>query len=123
MIPSIAAIWAALMIVFPWWAASLLSNVVIIATEHINRHATAGWLSVLPQTLPLIVIAQFCLFRAFNGAPHWMWAWAVFALGNATMRLVAVGMFGTDGMGNWLRVIAGVVIMLGGALFMKSGLR
>lgn len=107
----------------PWWLASLISNAVIIATEYLNRHAIGGWGTVLPKTIPLIIIAQFCLFKAFNGAPHWMWAWAVFTVGNGFMRVGAVSMFGEDGIGSWPRVIVGVTGMAACALFMKTGLR
>lgn len=106
-----------------WWIASLVSNVAIIATEYLNRHATGGWLSVLPQTFPLIVVAQFCLFLAFNGAPHWFTAWAFFTIGNSVMRVGAVAVQSDHGVGNWWLVSAGVFVMVGGSGLLKTGLR
>lgn len=108
---------------FPWWAASLISNLAIIMTEYLNRHHVGSWMTVLPQTLPLIVVAQFCLFRAFNGAPHWMIAWAVFTIGNSAMRVSAVSFMDGHSVASWWSVIGGVAIMVGGALLMKTGLR
>jgi hypothetical protein len=116
-----ATVWAAAFL--PWWAASLISNAAIIATEYTNRYATGGWGSVLPRTLPLIIVAQFCLFRTFNGASHWMWAWAVFTVGNSFMRVGSLAAFGDEAVGSWPKVITGVCIMVSGALFMKMGLR
>lgn len=106
-----------------WWMASLGSNVAIIATEYLNRNAVGGWASVLPQTAPLIFVAQFCLFRAFNGAPHWLMAWAVFSIGNAIMRVAAVGFFNPGEVSSWPSVFVGTLIMVGGAFVLKGGLR
>ncbi len=105
-----------------WWVASLISNVAIILTEYLNRHATGGWTSVLPQTAPLIILAQFCLFRAFNDAPHWFTAWAVFTVGNSIMRVSAVGLFG-EKVGNWPLAAASIAIMMGGAFILKTALK
>lgn len=104
-----------------WVLASLVSNVAIIATEYLNRHAEGGWLSVLPQTLPLIIVAQFCLFKAFNGANHWLWAWAVFTVGNSIMRVAAVHFTGSH-VESWPVVLAGIAAMMGGAAVLKMGL-
>ena len=105
-----------------WWVASLISNLAIICTEYLNRTATGGWVTVLPQTAPLIIVAQFCLFRAFNGAPHWMLAWAVFTVGNSIMRVAAVGLFG-DKVSNWPLASFAIGIMMGGAFLMKTALK
>ena len=105
----------------PWWAASILSNVAIMYVEHTNRGATGGWLSVLPLTFIPIVVAQFCLFRAFNGAPHWLYAWAVFAVGNAVMRLGLVKVLGEQ-VGSWPLALAAVTIIMLGSVLMKTAL-
>lgn len=105
-----------------WWIASLISNVAIIWTEYINRHATGTWASVLPQTFFLIVIAQYCLFRAFNGASHWFMAWAVFTVGNSIMRVSAVGLMGEE-VKSWPLALAAIAVMMGGAFLMKTALK
>ncbi len=108
--------------IIPWWGASLLANVSIMFVEYYNRVSPGGWASALPYTITPIVIAQWCLWRSFSGGPHWMTAWAVFTLGNAVMRLVAVAAFGPDKVGNWYLTSAGVAIMIIGSLTLKRGL-
>ncbi len=104
-----------------WVVASLVANVAIIVTELLNRGATGGWMSVLPKTAPLILVAQFCLFRAFNGAPHWLMAWAVFTVGNSAMRIMTVRFFG-EPVANWYYAIFGIAVMIGGAFLVKESL-
>lgn len=106
-----------------WWMASLLSNVAIIMVEYINRTATGGFISVLPKTFLLIILAQFCLFRAFNGAPHWMIAWVVFAVGNSLMRVVSVNFMAGHEVANWYYTGGGCAVMMAGAYLVKSGMR
>lgn len=108
---------------FPWWVASLVSNLAIIATEYINRSARGSWLEVLPQTVPLIVLAQYCLFVNFNGAPHWMTAWAVFAVGNSIMRVAAVQTLAPGEISSWPHALSGILVMIVGAFLVKSGLK
>lgn len=104
-----------------WWAASLISNACIMAIEYMNRQAQGGWLEVLPQTAPFIILAQFCLFRAFNDAPHWMVAWLVFALGNNTMRVTLVYATGQP-IASWPLILAGVAGMIASSYVLKQGL-
>lgn len=106
----------------PWWIASIISNVAIIWTEYQNRNALGGWVSVLPITGPAILVAQYCLFRAFNDAPHWFLAWVVFTVGNSIMRVSAVGFFG-DKVGNWPLALTSITIMIGAAFMMKTALK
>lgn len=106
----------------PWWVCSLVANATIIATEYLNRTATGGWLSVLPATAPLIFVAQWCLFQAFNGASHWLWAWAFFTIGNSIMRVVAVYALAGQDVANWFYVGGGISVMLLGAFLLKEGL-
>ncbi len=104
-----------------WWVASLISNVCIIVIEYLNREADGTFWDVLPRTALPIGIAQFCLFQSFNGAPHWMMAWVVFILGNATMRVVMVQVTGQP-ISSWSLILAGVAIILGGSFVLKQGL-
>ncbi len=105
-----------------WWIASLISNVSIILTEYLNRTGDGNWVSVLPKTLPLIILAQWCLFRAFNGAPNWMIAWMMFTIGNAIMRVIAVNFMAGHEVGNWYYTLCGVSVMIAGSFLVKSGL-
>jgi hypothetical protein len=105
----------------PWWIYSLVSNVAIIATEYTNRVATGNWLSVLPTTIPMIIIAQYCLFRTFNDAPHWFIAWGVFTVGNSVARVMGVGFFG-ESVANWPLAMAAIGVMMAGALLLKRAL-
>ena len=108
----------------PWWIMSVVANVAIIATEYMNRTAPAGagWGPTLLKTAPLILLAQFCLFRAFNGAPHWFTAWAVFTVGNSIMRVGAVSL-SDDSVGNWPLATLAVGIMVSGAFVLKTALK
>ncbi len=106
----------------PWWVAGLISNACIMAIEYLNRQASGSWLEVLPQTAPFIILSQFCLFLAFNGAPHWMVAWLVFALGNSTMRVGLVYATGQP-VGNWPLMLAGVMGMIASSYVLKLGLK
>lgn len=105
-----------------WWVFCLISGLAVIWTELIYRGTTGTWLSTLPQTAPLILIAQFGLFRAFNEAPHWFLAWAVFCVGSSIMRASAVGLFG-DKVSNWPLALVSIAIMLSGAFLMKTALK
>ena len=105
-----------------WWIASLISNLAIICTEYLNRTGDGGWVSVLPRTVPLIIVAQFCLFRAFNGAPNWMVAWMVFSIGNAIMRVVAVNFMAGHEVGNWYYALTGIGVMMAGGFLVKNGM-
>ncbi len=105
-----------------WWIFCIIANVAIIATEYQNRQAVGSWWSILPQTAPLIVVAQYALFRAFNEAPHWFLAWAVFTVGNSIMRVSAVGLMG-EKVGSWPLAAAAIGIMMGGAFLMKTALK
>ena len=105
----------------PWWVASLMSNVAIIATEYLNRVSPS--LSVaLPRTIPFIIVAQLCLYQAWNGAPHWMMAWVVFVIGNASARILSVYAFAEHEIASWPLLLGGVAVMLGGSLIIKQGL-
>ena len=108
----------------PVWAIyALISNAAIIWTEYLNRSARDGWLEVLPQTAPLILLAQFCLFKAYNGAPQWLTAWMVFAIGNSVMRVLSIQMFAAGEISSWVRTLVGIGVMIAGAFLVKGGLK
>lgn len=108
----------------PWWAASLLANVAVIAIEWINHAGGYGsWPRTLLRTGPLIVVAQWGLYRAFSTADHWLWAWAVFTIGNAVMRVAANGLLAGNQVGSWGHVMTGIAVMILGSLVLKGGLR
>jgi len=71
----------------PWWAASLASNVAIIATEYINR-TSPSFGAAISKSWALILFAQVCLFISYNGAPSLLAAWVTFTVGNSFVRLV-----------------------------------
>lgn len=105
----------------PWWVFSLVSNVAIIFTEYSNRTIDGGWTAALPITIVPIVLAQFCLYHSFNGAPHWMLAWATFTVANSIMRVAMVHFFGGE-IASIHHVVLGCCVMVGGAFLMKEGL-
>ncbi len=107
----------------PWYLASLLSNVCIILVEYINRGAEGNFWNVLPYTAVPILLAQWCLFVSWNGAPHWMTAWVVFVIGNSIMRLVGVQLGAEHEISQWPHVLLGVTVMLAGSMLVKEGLR
>lgn len=108
----------------PWWAASLLSNVCIMCVEYMNHAGGYGSFSAtFLRTAPLILVAQWGLYRAFSGAEHWLIAWAVFTVGNSIMRVSAVYTLQGDEVGNWFQVMTAIGIMMGGAFLLKGGLR
>lgn len=107
----------------PWWAYSIAANAAIIRTEYVNRHAHGGWAEALPDTWYLIALAQLSLYYSFNGAPHWMTAWAFFSVGNALMRAMAVNWTAGHEVSSWAAVSVGIAAMLAGSLVLKAGLR
>ena len=109
---------------YAWILASLTANAAIIATEYLNRNGD-GLVSTMSRTWPLILLAQTMLFISFNrntGASHWFAAWAVFTIGNAMMRISAVAYTTPQEVASWTHVTLGIAAMIGGALFMKTGL-
>ena len=118
------ALVTAVLAAIPWWACSILSNVSIIAVEYLNRYSGGGsWLLALRYTWPLIILAQWCLWRSWSAAPHWLTAWMVFTVGNSLMRVAAVGLFGAGEVASWHRVVAGIGTMVLGSFILKGGLR
>lgn len=105
----------------PWWAASLVANVTIIAVEYLNRTQPDLW-SALVRTWPLILVAQVCIFWAWNGAPSLLLAWAVFFVGSSLARLVMVtGVLGESYQAGW--VLLGITLLGLGSLAIKQGVQ
>ena len=107
----------------PWYAAAVLASFCIMVVEYVNRHADGTFLSMLPYTLVPIMLAQWCLFTTWNGAPHWLTAWAVFAVGSSMMRVMAVHLFAGQEVTSWPFIMAGITVMLVGSQLVKEGLR
>lgn len=95
-----------------WVAISLLSNVAIIWTEYLNRQSPS-WPAALRYTLPLIVVAQACLWYSYRHAPALLMAWIVFTVGNSAVRLtMAATVLGEPFHGRWA-VLAAALMVLG----------
>jgi len=107
-----------------WIATAMLANACIIATEFLNRNHSGTWLTVLPTTAPLIIVAQFALFWTWNTAPSWYAAWIVFTVGNSLTRAAAIASTSSAGeIASWPTVVLGVSIMLTGSAVLKLGIR
>jgi hypothetical protein len=100
-----------------------MANCAIIGIEYVNRVSPGGWQNALPASLPLIVIAQWCLYLAYSGASHWLIAWAMFVIGSSVVRVVAVHTLAGHEVSSWPYVLLGITGMLLSALAMKEGLR
>lgn len=105
-----------------WVLFSLMANACIMWVEYANRYLAGDtWLSVLQWTALPIVVAQFGLYKAFNGAPHLLAAWLVFTIGNCAMRLALVHFWTREGFAWWGTL--GAVLMIAGAYVVKEALR
>jgi hypothetical protein len=106
---------------FPWWAASIAANATVIGIELINRHGGYGsFSSALVRTFPLIMLAQFLLYRSMSGAPSWLIAAAVFSFGTAAMRVCAAWGIGERVS---LQAVLGLAVMLVGMMVVKAAPR
>ena len=79
-------------------------------------------MAALWRTAPAIVFAQWLLFRAFNGAPHLLVAWATLTIGTSVMRVAAVKITGMP-VESWPMVLFGITGMIGFSFVLKEGLR
>lgn len=103
----------------PFWVASIVANVAIISCEYVNR-TSVDLSSALVRTWPLIIVAQVCLWAAWNGAPSLYVAWGIFFLGSSLARLTLVTMV----LGEPVRlpwIILGVGLMGVGSFVLKLG--
>jgi len=107
----------------PWWAWSILANLGISGIEYVNHAGGYGtWAVTLLRTGPLIVITQYSLYRAFSGTDHWLIAWAVFTIGNVVTRTAAVALLTPEQVTGWGAALAGIAIMVVGAMIVRNGL-
>ena len=80
--------WLTSMPSIPWWAASLVANATICRTEYLNRTLPVDtFADALPHTWWLILLAQWGLWNAWNGAPSMLTAWVCFTTMNSILRL------------------------------------
>lgn len=105
-----------------WWVWSILANFGIASIEYTNRtlgqSGAAFFTYVLPITLLPIIFTQYALFKSWSTAPTLMLAWVTFATGNMLLRL---GTSWVAGEPPSLLTVAGVGLVLAGALAIKGG--
>ncbi len=103
----------------PWWAASLVATGSIFRIEMVNRLSKAEtFLEQMGLIWWLVLIAQWGLFRAWQGAPSMMTAWAWFFVVNVSLRIISVHYFVGEPMN--LKVWVGIALIMGGALLVKT---
>jgi len=101
----------------PWWVASGLANVAIGVIEYVNRTGGyASYIQLLKVTGPFILLANWCLWQSWSGAPSLMTAWVVFSSGNIMIRLATSYWIGEQPN---LMVWSGVMMVVGGSYLIK----
>ena len=105
----------------PWWVYGLVANVMFIGVEYFSRSHPTFW-AAAPFLLPCQVIGVYCLFHAWNGAPHWLTAWAIFTLGGTVLRTAAVASFAGSEVTNWPLALFCIGGILGFGQLLKSAL-
>jgi hypothetical protein len=105
-----------------WWMASLFANVNIAAVEYLNRTGHySSFADALLRTAPLIVLAQYGLWKCWDGAPSMMLAWAFFTAGNLGLRLLSNQFLVGEGL-TWTTG-AGVVLVASGVQMVRIGMK
>ena len=102
-----------------WWVWGVGANIAIGLVEAMNRTSDDTYMVTLTRTAPLILLAQWGLFRAYNGAPTLMAAWCIFTLGNTIVRLTMTTWLVNEPL-SWY-TYAGVTLITGGALLINLG--
>lgn len=114
------ALLAATLAATPWWVASLVANGSIAWIEYMNRAGGyANFRETLWHTGPIILLAQWGLYRAWSGAPSFMFAWAFFSAINLVLRLASNHFLVAEPLS--IRGWAGVTFMFVGAYMVKTG--
>jgi hypothetical protein len=105
-----------------WWAASLLANANIAIVEYLNRTGNySSFGEAVCRTGIFIVLAQYGLWRCWDGAPSFMLAWAFFTAGNLGLRLLSNQFLVGEGL-SWTAGM-GVVLVASGVHLVKLGLK
>lgn len=103
-----------------WWMASILANVGIAVVEYLNRtQSYEGFHNAVMVTGPFILVAQYGLWRAWDGAPSFMLAWAFFTACNGLLRLISAQWFVGEGLN--LTTMVGVSVIYAGVYLIKVG--
>jgi hypothetical protein len=103
-----------------WWIASLIANVNIAVVEYLNRAGKYdSFGEAILRTGVFVMLAQWGLWRCWDGAPSFMTAWAFFTAGNLILRLVSNHFL----VGEPLNLLAGagVALVVAGAQLVKMG--
>lgn len=102
--------------------ASILANVNIAVVEYLNRVGQyESFFEAICRTAPFVIIAQWGLWKCWDGAPSFMLAWAFFTGGNLALRLVSNQWLVGEGL-NWKSAL-GVAVVAGGVALVKVGAR
>lgn len=103
-----------------WILYSIIANITIIYIEWSYRTSYHGnFVDGLPYMIVPILVAQFCLFNLFKGAPHYMIAWIVFTVGNSILRVTSNHYILKEDL-SWVGFV-GVGTIILGALLVKEG--
>lgn len=107
----------------PWWAWSIICNFCAVTIECMNHGAGKGssWIEVLPKTLWPIILLQFALYKAWSHGEHILVVWAVFLLGNAVMRVLAVKFLFHQEVGSWWLITLGASLLVAGSYAINMG--
>jgi len=98
---------------------ALFANINVLTLEYVYRVGTFNsFVSSVPYTIVPILLAQWALFMLFKTAPTYMLAWAMFAVGNAVLRLIP-NYYLNEGIN--MQIIAGIGFMVGGMYLIKLG--
>lgn len=101
-----------------WWLASLVANLSIGVIEWANRtQGFPSFLHAITMTGPLIVVAQWGLWKAWDTAPSFLLAWAFFTACNGIIRLLSSWLL--VGEPPTLGVLAGVAVVYAGVYIVK----
>jgi hypothetical protein len=106
----------------PWYIAAIVANLAIAGVEFVNRRSGSldtGLMETLALTAPLIFIAQIGLYYCWRDAPSMMLAWAVFTVGNTSLRMISSQYMVGEPL-SWATV-AGVSTIFFGAYLVKVG--